>query len=116
MRPDGLVGGAVYVDADGAEHEVRAGVTTLCANGIGTPRLLLVSGGGDGLANSSGLVGRRLMMHPFGTVVGVFERTSGRGRGRGASSSTRSSSTRRMRRAGSCAGQVGLQPTDLEHR
>ena len=28
----------------------------------------------DGLANSSGLVGKRLMMHPFGTVVGVFRR------------------------------------------
>jgi len=27
----------------------------------------------NGLANSSGLVGRRLMMHPFGTVVGLFE-------------------------------------------
>ena len=25
------------------------------------------------LANSSGLVGKRLMMHPFGTVVGVFD-------------------------------------------
>ncbi|HWK29753.1 MAG TPA: GMC family oxidoreductase [Solirubrobacter sp.] len=74
MRPDGLVGGAIYVDADGAEHEVRAGVTILCANGVGTPRLLLMSGGTpDGIANSSGLVGKRLMMHPFGTVVGVFD-------------------------------------------
>jgi choline dehydrogenase-like flavoprotein len=27
----------------------------------------------DGLANSSGLVGRRLMMHPYGQVVGIFE-------------------------------------------
>ena len=59
---------------DGDEHEVRAGVTILCANGIGTPRLLLLSGDSpDGLANSSGLVGKRLMMHPFGTVVGVFD-------------------------------------------
>ena len=29
--------------------------------------------GPGGLANSSGLVGKRLMMHPFGTVVGLFE-------------------------------------------
>ena len=50
-----------------------AGVVILAANGIGTPRLLLMSGGPDGLANSSGLVGKRLMMHPFGTVVGLFE-------------------------------------------
>jgi len=74
MRPDGLVGGCIYVDADGAEHEVRADVTILAANGIGTPRLLQLSGGSpEGLANSSGLVGKRLMMHPFGTVVGVFD-------------------------------------------
>src|SRR3954465_6945848 len=76
MRPDGLVAGAVYLDEDGNEHEVRAGVTILCANGIGTPRLLMLSGDDrhpDGLANSSGLVGKRLMMHPFGTVVGIFE-------------------------------------------
>ncbi len=69
VRPDGLVGGAEYIDADGVEHEVRAGVTILCANGIGTPRLLLLSD----LANSTGLVGKRLMMHPFATIVGVFE-------------------------------------------
>ena len=49
-------------------------MTILAANGIGTPRLLQLSGDSpDGLANSSGLVGKRLMMHPFGTVVGVFD-------------------------------------------
>lgn len=72
VRPDGLVGGALYLDRVGREHEVSAPVTILAANGIGTPRLLLLSADG-GLANSSGLVGRRLMMHPFGTVVGLFE-------------------------------------------
>jgi len=44
----------------------------VCANGVGTPRLLLLSADDrhpQGLANSSGLVGKRLMMHPFGTVV-----------------------------------------------
>jgi len=72
----GLVGGALYVDREGSEHEQRAAVTILCCNGVGTPRLLLLSAGGrhpDGLANSSGLVGKRLMMHPFGTVVGLFD-------------------------------------------
>ena len=74
MRPDGLVAGASYVDRGGNEHEVRAGVTILAANGVGTPRLLQLSGDSpDGIANSSGLVGKRLMMHPFGTVVGVFD-------------------------------------------
>ena len=47
----------------------------LAANAIGTARLLLLSAGRafpDGLANTSGLVGRRLMMHPFAVVTGVF--------------------------------------------
>src|SRR5213594_2733526 len=72
----GLVTGAVYLDRQGGERFQPAAVTVLAANGIGTPRLLLLSAGGghpDGLANSSGLVGRRLMMHPFGTVVGLFD-------------------------------------------
>jgi choline dehydrogenase-like flavoprotein len=72
----GLVTGATYVDRAGAEHFQKADVTILAASGIGTPRLLLLSANiqfPSGLANSSGLVGRRLMMHPFGTVVGLFE-------------------------------------------
>jgi choline dehydrogenase-like flavoprotein len=72
----GLVTGAVYVDRMGVEHFQPADVTILGANGIGTPRLLLLSVSGrypNGLANSTGLVGRRLMMHPFGTVVGLFD-------------------------------------------
>ncbi len=72
----GLVTGAVYVDRTGAEHFQPADVTILGANGIGTPRLLLLSASGhhpNGLANSTGLVGRRLMMHPFATVVGLFD-------------------------------------------
>jgi choline dehydrogenase-like flavoprotein len=72
----GLVTGATYVDRDGDEHFQAAEVSIVAANGIGTPRLLLASANDqfpDGLANSSGLVGRRLMMHPFGTVVGLFD-------------------------------------------
>jgi choline dehydrogenase-like flavoprotein len=72
----GLVTGAVYVDRTQVEHFQPADVTILGANGIGTPRLLLLSASGhypNGLANSTGLVGRRLMMHPFGTVVGLFD-------------------------------------------
>ena len=75
-----LVTGAVYVDRQGVEHCQKAAVTVLGANGIGTPRILLLSASSrfpDGLANSSGLVGRRLMMHPFGTVVGLFDEDLG---------------------------------------
>jgi choline dehydrogenase-like flavoprotein len=76
VGPRGLVTGATYIDRDGREHFQAADVTILAANGIGTPRLLLASASDrfpDGLANASGLVGRRLMMHPFGTVVGLFD-------------------------------------------
>ncbi len=75
VGPDGLVTGAKWVDRDGGEHHQRADVVLVAANGIGTPRLLLASADErhpDGLANSSGLVGRRLMLHPLATVQGVF--------------------------------------------
>jgi len=72
----GLVTGAEYVDREGQLHFQKAAVTVLAANGIGTPRLLLNSSSAkfpNGLANSSGLVGKRIMLHPFGTVVGLFD-------------------------------------------
>ena len=71
----GLVTGAEYVDADGATGRAEADVVVLAANAVGTARLLFLSASGpvpDGLANSSGLVGRRLMMHPFAVATGVF--------------------------------------------
>lgn len=72
----GLATGADYVDADGTERFQPADVVVLAANAVGTARLLLLSANAqhpDGLANSSGLVGRRLMLHPFAVVTGVFE-------------------------------------------
>jgi choline dehydrogenase-like flavoprotein len=71
----GRASGVEYVDRAGREHLVSARVVVLAANGIGTPRLLLLSeqaGHAGGLANRSGQVGRRLMVHPFATVAGVF--------------------------------------------
>jgi choline dehydrogenase-like flavoprotein len=72
----GLATGAVYVDRSGRERHQRANVVIMCANSIGTSRLLLLSAGGrfaGGLANSSGLVGRNLMMHPYAAVNGLFD-------------------------------------------
>ncbi|MEU6228945.1 GMC family oxidoreductase [Streptomyces sp. NPDC047042] len=72
----GLANGATWFDVDGNEQHTRASAVVVCGNGIGTPRLLQLSTSNlfpDGLANSSGLVGKRLMMHPYVGVVGVYE-------------------------------------------
>jgi choline dehydrogenase-like flavoprotein len=66
----------VYYDADGVEHFQAAEVVILASNGVGTPRLLLNSASArfpDGLANSSGLVGRNLMFHPYASLQGYFD-------------------------------------------
>lgn len=76
VRPDGLADGVVYYDADGVERRQRAEIVVLACNGVGTPRLLLNSRSPqfpDGLANRSGLVGRNLMFHPYGLVMGFFD-------------------------------------------
>ena len=75
--PRGAAEGVEWFDLDGREHFQRARTVVLCANGIGTPRLLLLSAAGahpDGLANSSGLVGRNLMLHPNCSVAGFYDR------------------------------------------
>jgi choline dehydrogenase-like flavoprotein len=62
----GRVTRVVYLDADGVEHAQAAKAVVLAANGAETPRLLLLSESGrhpEGLANSSGYVGRNLMFN-----------------------------------------------------
>ncbi len=50
-------------------YEVRAGAVVLAAGALGTPELLL----GQGLANSSGALGRHLRIHPACWVGARFE-------------------------------------------
>ena len=72
----GLATGAVYIDRAGQEQRQDADVVIVAGNGVGTARLLLLSSSGrfpDGLANSSGLVGKRLMLHPYMSVLGIYE-------------------------------------------
>jgi choline dehydrogenase-like flavoprotein len=60
----GRVTGVVYFNSARREVFQRARAVVVCANGAETPRLLLMSQSNlfpDGLANSSGLVGRSLM-------------------------------------------------------
>ena len=72
----GMASGVVYYDPNGVERFQPAEVVIVAANGIGTPRLLLNSASSrhpSGLANSSGLVGRNLMVHPWPQVYGYVD-------------------------------------------
>jgi choline dehydrogenase-like flavoprotein len=72
----GMASGVIYYDADGIERAQPAEVVILACNGIGTPRVLLNSASArfpTGLANSSGLVGKNLMFHPYARIFGYFD-------------------------------------------
>ncbi|HEY7234172.1 MAG TPA: GMC family oxidoreductase [Gemmatimonadaceae bacterium] len=72
----GRATGVVYFDRDGKEHFQRAKAVVVSANGAETPRLLLLSKSKsfpDGIANSSGYVGKHLMFNGNVTATGVFE-------------------------------------------
>jgi choline dehydrogenase-like flavoprotein len=67
---------AVYAAPDGTEHEQQARRFVVAAGGIETPRLLLLSRSSaypDGLANSSGAVGRYFMDHLFAGMGGRLD-------------------------------------------
>jgi choline dehydrogenase-like flavoprotein len=73
---NGRVIGAVYFDQKRETHLQRANAVVVCANGAETPRLLLLSRSKqfpDGLANSSGLVGKYLMMNSGPSAMALFE-------------------------------------------
>ena len=72
----GKVTGVVYADKDGNQHMQKARAVCIAGNSIESPRLLLNSASSkfpDGLANSSGQVGRNYMRHMTGSVYGIFE-------------------------------------------
>jgi choline dehydrogenase-like flavoprotein len=72
----GRATGALYFDEKRNVHLQKAKAVVLCANGAETPRLLLLSANKqfpNGLANSSGLVGKNLMFNSGGTIIGVYE-------------------------------------------
>jgi choline dehydrogenase-like flavoprotein len=72
----GKVTGVVYFDKDGKEQHQKARAVAVAGNSIETPRLLLMSASAkfkDGLANSSGQVGRNYMRHMTGSVYAAFK-------------------------------------------
>ena len=73
----GRVTGVVYVTAQGSEQRQKARAVCVACNAIETARLLLNSESSlfpDGLANSSGQVGRNYIHHVTGFVYATFER------------------------------------------
>jgi choline dehydrogenase-like flavoprotein len=75
MDKTGRATGVTYIDPDGHERELKAKVVLVCGYAIETPRLLLNSacpGFEQGLANSSGTVGKYLMVQIGNVVLGRF--------------------------------------------
>lgn len=73
---NGRVSEVLYYDADGKEQSQKARAVIVSANGAETPRLLLNSASDryrDGLANSSGFVGKNLMFNGHSIASGIFE-------------------------------------------
>jgi choline dehydrogenase-like flavoprotein len=74
---EGRVTGVEYYDKDGNLQTQMARVICVAGNSFESPRLLLNSASEmypDGMANSSGQVGRNYMRHMTGSVYGVFDK------------------------------------------
>jgi len=72
----GRITGAIYFDAQKREVFQRAKMVVLCANGVESAKLLLLSKSNlfpHGLANSSGLVGKNLMWDNGSSSSALFE-------------------------------------------
>lgn len=75
LGPDGLAKHVLYFDKDGREQKIASRAVVVAGNAIETPRLLLLSASGlfpDGLANSSGMVGKNFMEHLAVFAFGRF--------------------------------------------
>jgi len=75
LGSDGCANGVIYADSDGRLHRQRARFVAVAGNAIETPRLLLMSATArhsDGLANSSGEVGRNYTHHANGVLYAEF--------------------------------------------
>lgn len=73
----GKADAVLYLDAEGNLHRQAAKVVCVAGNSIESPRLLLLSASSmfpDGLANSSGEVGRNYMRHLTGSIYARFEK------------------------------------------
>jgi choline dehydrogenase-like flavoprotein len=77
MSPKNIATGVLYSDKNKKKIFLEASIILLAANGIGTPRVLFNSSNKqfpNGLGNSSGQLGKNLMLHPLGYVEGNFKK------------------------------------------
>lgn len=77
VGPDGRATGVIYIDAEGREIEQEATIIILAQGAIESARLLLLSKSGqfpNGLANSSGMVGKNATFHEYVFAVGLFDK------------------------------------------
>jgi choline dehydrogenase-like flavoprotein len=75
--PDGRAQGVIYIDSQGRELQQDASVVILAQGAIESARLLLLSRSGpytDGMANSSGMVGKNATFHEYVFAVGLFDK------------------------------------------
>jgi choline dehydrogenase-like flavoprotein len=75
VSPDGRARSVIYFNAEGQEEEIFARVIVIAGNAVETTRLLLLSKSKlfpNGLANSTGLVGKRFMEHLSVFAYGIF--------------------------------------------
>jgi choline dehydrogenase-like flavoprotein len=73
---NGRATGVTYFDVEKKQVFQKAKAVVLSANGVETPKLLLMSASPshpNGLANSSGMVGKNIMFNGFTLVSGLFE-------------------------------------------
>ncbi len=81
----GRATGVLYADKDGNQHVQKGRMVAVACNSIESPRLLLNSATSqfpDGLANSSGCVGKYHMIHTNAQTYATFEKPVNAHRGR----------------------------------
>ncbi len=77
MSSKNIATGVIYLDKNNKKIFLEASIILLAANGIGTPRILFNSSNKkfpNGLGNTSGQLGKNLMLHPLGYVEGYFNK------------------------------------------
>ena len=80
LNKKGLANGVYYYNSKNQLKFQKAKLIIMACSGIGTPRLLFNSANKkfpNGLANSSNMLGKNLMLHPLGFVEGKFKKIIG---------------------------------------